>query len=94
VIGLASAGECADCDGPQQQVIAVKLFECQSCGSPLHFENSRCESCGHILGYLPHHATLSALEPLGGDRWRALAASGGGNPIAFAPIPPLMPVTG
>lgn len=77
MIGLASAGECTDGDGPQRQVIAVKLFECQSCGSPLHFENSRCESCGHTLGYLPHHATLSALEPLGGDRWRALAASGG-----------------
>lgn len=55
----------------------MKLFECQSCGLPVHFENSICERCGHILGYLPHHANLSALEPLGDGRWTALAASGG-----------------
>jgi len=23
---------------------AMKLFECQGCGQPLYFENTRCES--------------------------------------------------
>ena len=41
----------------------------------LYFENTRCESCGHPLGYLPQAMTISALEP-DGDLLRALAASG------------------
>ncbi len=41
----------------------MKLFQCQNCGSPLYFENTRCESCGLALGYLPTQETVSALEP-------------------------------
>jgi hypothetical protein len=51
----------------------VRLFKCQSCGQILYFENTRCESCGHQLGYLPQAMTLSALEP-DGERWCPLAA--------------------
>ncbi len=57
----------------------MKLFECQHCGQPLYFENTRCESCGHSLGYLPHKETITALAPInqdeGGDGtlWHALA---------------------
>ncbi|HVZ52514.1 MAG TPA: putative zinc-binding peptidase [Pseudolabrys sp.] len=50
----------------------MKLFECQYCGQPLYFENTRCESCGHRLGFLPAQATMTALEPEE-DAWRALA---------------------
>ena len=39
----------------------MKLFECQNCGQLLYFENTRCERCGHVLGYLPDRAVLSAL---------------------------------
>jgi len=52
----------------------MKLFECQHCGQLLYFENTRCERCGHVLGYLPDRTTLSALTAEGGDRWRPLAA--------------------
>ena len=52
----------------------MKLFECQHCGQLLYFENTGCERCGHVLGYLPDGAVLSALTEEGGDRWRALAA--------------------
>jgi hypothetical protein len=52
----------------------MKLFECQHCTQLLYFENTRCEQCGHVLGYLPESAVLSALVPEGGKRWRALAA--------------------
>src|SRR5262245_59491605 len=50
----------------------MKLFECQHCGQTLYFENVRCESCGHALGYLPLKETVTALEPDQGV-WKALA---------------------
>jgi hypothetical protein len=51
----------------------MKLFECQNCGQPLYFENTRCESCGLSLGYLPECETVTALVEADGG-WRALAA--------------------
>jgi len=50
----------------------MKLFECQSCGHPLYFENMRCESGGARLGYLPNQETVTALRA-DGENWRALA---------------------
>jgi hypothetical protein len=50
----------------------MKLFECQHCGQPLYFENTKCVSCGRALGYLPNCEAVSALEDDGG-KWRALA---------------------
>jgi hypothetical protein len=58
----------------QRQATSMKLFECQHCGQLLYFENTRCERCGHVLGYLPERATLSALVPLDNRRWRPLIA--------------------
>jgi hypothetical protein len=58
----------------------MKLFECQACGQPLYFENTRCESCGRRLGYLPEIQEVTALE--GTDvRWRAMAAPD--QPVRF-----------
>jgi len=51
----------------------MKLFECQNCGHPLYFENTKCESCGLPLGYLPIQETISALKP-DKELWQALAA--------------------
>ncbi len=51
----------------------MRLFKCQNCGQLLYFENTRCEACGHPLGYLPWAMTLSALDA-DGDRFRPLAA--------------------
>ena len=51
----------------------MKLFECQQCGQLLFFENTQCERCGHVLGYLPERTMLSALEVDDGERWRCLA---------------------
>lgn len=39
----------------------MRLFACQKCRNLLHFENTRCESCGSALGFLPGHGRLSAL---------------------------------
>ena len=57
----------------------MKLFQCQNCGQPLYFENTRCERCGLALGYLPERETITALKQeaqIPGDKetvWRALA---------------------
>ncbi len=62
----------------------MDLFTCRHCGQRLYFENTRCERCGHRLGYLPDAATLAALEPLpdaspgdapAGDAWRPILAA-------------------
>jgi hypothetical protein len=54
----------------------MKLFECQHCGQALYFENTRCESCGRNLGYLPAAETITALDE--GERGlRALAERDG-----------------
>jgi hypothetical protein len=53
----------------------MRLFECQNCVQPLYFENTRCESCGFALGYLPASDVVTALRP-NEDAWEALAAPG------------------
>jgi hypothetical protein len=58
---------------------AMKLFQCQNCGQALHFENTRCERCGLLLGYLPKRETITALRPADSASeaqppvWQALA---------------------
>ncbi|MEA1673261.1 putative zinc-binding peptidase [Nitrospirillum sp. BR 11163] len=51
----------------------MKLFNCQSCGQMLYFENRVCERCGHRLGYLPDDDKMHAVEAAG-DVWHALGA--------------------
>lgn len=48
----------------------MQLFECQNCGQPLYFENTRCERCGLSLGYLPEREIITALKPEDGTRNR------------------------
>lgn len=51
----------------------MKLFKCQNCDQLLYFENTRCERCGHALGYLWEERELSALTPAASGEWQALA---------------------
>ncbi len=51
----------------------MRLFKCQNCGQIIYFENTKCESCGHGLAYLPEAMTMTALEPQD-EALRALAA--------------------
>src|ERR1700688_667662 len=53
----------------------MRVFTCQACGQLLYFENVRCERCGHLLGYLPDWATISAIEPSQNNHWTALGAN-------------------
>ncbi len=70
----------------------MDLFTCGHCGQRLHFENTRCESCGHRLGYLPGPGRLAALEPGDGASWRAIppAAPSPPAPPPAAPVPPAL----
>jgi hypothetical protein len=53
----------------------MKFFECQNCGQPLYFENTRCESCGLSVGYISARRVVTALTPAS-PQWRALADPG------------------
>ena len=55
----------------------MRLFKCQACEQLLYFENTRCERCGHTLGYVPEINQLSALDPKG-NAFAALAQAGQG----------------
>lgn len=51
----------------------MRLFKCAVCAQLLYFENTRCEKCGHALGYEPVQNRLLALEAEGAS-WRDTAA--------------------
>jgi hypothetical protein len=53
----------------------MKIFECQHCGQLLYFDNTRCERCRHVLGYLPDRALLTALTE-DDEGWRSSAVPG------------------
>lgn len=53
----------------------MRLFTCDHCGNTVYFENSRCEHCGHALGYLPRHNALVSLDAAEGG-WVAPAIPG------------------
>lgn len=55
----------------------MKCFRCDVCDSVVFFENILCLHCGHALGFLPDALDLSAFEPEGPGRWRALAPAAG-----------------
>jgi hypothetical protein len=50
----------------------MKLFRCDHCSHLIYFENTRCERCGHRLGYEPLGNTLVSLED-GPEIWTAPA---------------------
>ena len=47
----------------------MKTFHCDHCQHLVFFENTRCENCGHALGYLEASREIIALEAGPGDTW-------------------------
>jgi len=62
----------------------MKLFSCEKCGQPLHFENSRCLNCSAYLGFLPGSLKLSALTPGQDGSYSAASDPGRYQPCANA----------
>lgn len=50
----------------------MKLFSCSHCGHLVFFENTQCNHCKALLGFLPNQLEMLAFEPQGGDLWRPL----------------------
>ncbi|RNF51396.1 hypothetical protein EBI00_05705 [Marinomonas hwangdonensis] len=50
----------------------MKIFSCQECHQVVMFENTHCEQCSSLLGFLPDQLVISALTPVDGA-WQALA---------------------
>ncbi|MFT9015457.1 MAG: putative zinc-binding metallopeptidase [Acetobacter sp.] len=61
----------------------MRRFSCQSCGQLLSFENTVCEQCGSILGFLPECVDMSALVAIGDGSWRPLAPLAQDRPRRF-----------
>jgi len=43
----------------------MKLYHCSHCDAVVYFENTRCESCGHALGYWHETASILSLDQQG-----------------------------
>ena len=63
----------------------MKIFHCGHCDQLLFFENTFCVHCGRKLAYLPDRTDVGALEPVGGDRWRALSPGRGEREYRLCP---------
>jgi hypothetical protein len=42
----------------------VKTFYCYHCGHQVFFENTQCESCGALLGFLPDEHDMGTFSPV------------------------------
>ncbi|MBM7045178.1 MULTISPECIES: putative zinc-binding metallopeptidase [Rhizobium] len=51
----------------------MRLFTCDHCGQPVHFDNRRCVRCGHQLGFVPDRLAIYALEAEEGANWHLVA---------------------
>lgn len=41
----------------------MKLFQCTNCDQPVFFENTACERCNHLLGYISTEDQMWSLDP-------------------------------
>lgn len=50
----------------------MKLFFCDQCTHPVHFENTTCLNCGATLAFLPRHGRIAALAQTGDGDWSVI----------------------
>jgi len=55
----------------------MKRFFCNYCGQPLYFENTRCLSCGHLVGFVPERGEMMAFAPTGDGFWHLAGQTDG-----------------
>ena len=61
----------------------MRLFNCQNCGNTVFFENTHCEQCNAVLGFIPASMQLSALVGTGDKGWTALSDTVSPPPIRY-----------
>ncbi len=54
----------------------MKIFHCDNCRHTVYFENTICERCGAILGYVPGRSVFLSLKQ-DGELFQSLKASNG-----------------
>lgn len=47
----------------------MQLFQCDTCGHTVHFDNKVCVRCGDALGFLPDEVRMHAFVPLQDGSW-------------------------
>lgn len=50
----------------------MKAFSCPTCANVVYFENTKCERCENLLGYIPELNIMSSVVPEG-PVWRSVA---------------------
>jgi hypothetical protein len=56
----------------------MKLFNCTHCGQLIYFENSRCEQCGFLLGFVTEKLQLLSLNGLGNGNFSVCSKDNSG----------------
>ncbi|MFS8049241.1 putative zinc-binding metallopeptidase [Rhizobium sp. BR 314] len=51
----------------------MRLFTCDHCGQPVHFDNRQCIRCGHQLGFVPDRLAIYALEADEAPNWHLVS---------------------
>ncbi|WP_349957675.1 putative zinc-binding metallopeptidase [Rhizobium sp. ZPR3] len=51
----------------------MRLFTCDHCGQPVHFDNRQCVRCGHQLGFAADLMAIHALEPDESPHWHLVS---------------------
>jgi len=57
----------------------MKIFKCQNCNAVVFFDNSKCLTCGHELGFIPESQTMTAIDLVGDVHWQGRIANRHGN---------------
>jgi len=53
----------------------MRLYDCDHCGQPIHFDNRDCMNCGSRLAFVPEALAMHALQPVEGEEVWSLFAS-------------------
>jgi hypothetical protein len=57
----------------------MRIFHCDHCRNPVHFENYRCLNCGHFLAYLPDLGIVVSLDTADNNLWSTPAPQAEGR---------------
>ncbi|RWX77229.1 hypothetical protein EPK99_16445 [Neorhizobium lilium] len=54
----------------------MRLYDCDHCGQPIHFDNRTCVNCGYRLAFVPEKLAMHALAETGDGTWHLVATPG------------------
>ncbi|XHS77963.1 putative zinc-binding metallopeptidase [Burkholderiaceae bacterium UC74_6] len=54
----------------------MRRLHCSRCGQRVFFENTRCDACDAVLGFVPDELAMVSFEAVDDDDWRRLGPAG------------------